>query len=83
MPLAPWGPVCPSPPLHHLTTLYFPNPKVLIILLHFSVGDIRHTCQNFVHVSERKLNSFIHSMIIFYLDAIRCPLDVSMAGDNF
>lgn len=34
-----------------------------------------------VCVSERKFNSFIHSMIIFYLDAMSRPLDVSRAGD--
>lgn len=73
MALTPGGPQFVTP---NLPTLYFPHPKVLIILIGvFFVGHIRHAFQS--------CSSFIHSVNIFYLDAMSRHFDVSRARDYF
>lgn len=70
-------------PLHHLPTLYFPHPKVLIILIVFSVDHMRMHFRGVCVFIKKKCSSFIRSMNIFYLDSMSRHFDVSRARDYF
>lgn len=57
MALALGGPVCHLQPPHHLPVLYFPNPQVVISLLLFSVGHLRHAFESFVLCVKENLTA--------------------------